>query len=268
MARCCIKAVPLTRPPQGSPCKLWTPGGLSPPGPSPHSPQALLLPLLLSSPQLCRLPRLWLENRQRPTQARCVHSCIVLCACVHTCVCVPLCTRVCTGACVYCACVHKCTRVYCACVHTCMCVPLCTFVHGCSCMCTLCMCAHVHVCVCVCVCARVCLCERRAASRRGPAGLGRGFKAAFAAAGVSAPDKQPGAEALPAAGGCVSELLAGSQKAVPGPASRSISPRREGGGGRREGGKKYLLQPLITEFEIPASRCHLFSEAVKAGFSI
>lgn len=187
-----------------------------------------------------------------------MHACIVLCARVHT--------RVCARVRVYT--VHVCTRarVYGACAHVHVCAFVHMLVHGCSCMCTLCMCAHVHVCVCV--CSRVCLCERHAASRRGPAGLGRGFKAASAAAGVSAPDKHPGAEALPAAGGCVSELLAGSQKAVPSPASRSISPRREGGGGRREGGKKYLLQPLITEFEIPASRCRLFSEAVEAGFSV
>lgn len=136
-----------------------------------------------------------------------MHACIVLCACVHTCVC--------------------------AFVHVC--------VHGRVCM--LCTCAHVHVCV----CARVCACVSGVRPRGGgPAGLGRGFKAASGAAGVSAPDKHPGAEALPAAGGCVSELLAGSQKAVPGPASRSISPRREGGGGRREGGREEVFASALN----------------------
>ena len=160
---------------------------------------------------------------------------------MHTCMCICLCAFVCTG--LVCVCVCVCVCVLCVCAHTHGCV-LCfvhACVHGCWCVCTPCMCAHVHVCVCVCVC--MCLCERRAGSRRGPAGLGRGFKAAFPTAGVSAPDKQPGAERCRRLAGCVSELLAGSQKAVPGPASRSISPRRRAGeaGGRE--GKSICFSP-------------------------
>lgn len=163
----------------------------------------------------------------------CMGACVCMdCVCVHTHMCMCLCVCVCTGlmcVCVCCACVHTCTGVYCA---FCMCVCM-----GAR------MCVHracVHTCTCVCVCECVCLCERPAGSRRGPARLGRGFKAAFPTAGVSAPDKQPGAERCRRLAGCVSELLAGSQKAVPGPL---YQPTEAGGGGGREGGKSICFSP-------------------------
>lgn len=152
---------PATKPPEGSDCNLCEPRGhhLSSPGPCltpeppphplhPQPPSTGLLPLFLSTPQLCRFPPIWLENKQRPTRLAvrrpslcCVHVWVPLCMrmCAHAHVCMPLCM-----------CVHRCV---CVCVRVCYvhgCV-LC-FVHactpGCWCVCTPCMCAHVHTCVC------------------------------------------------------------------------------------------------------------------------
>lgn len=168
-----------------------------------------------------------------------------------------------------------CAFVQCVCMR----VPLwMLYVHG---VCAFASCVCVQACLCVCAgpccvapmcCAgRVCTLRARGSVRaacRRPAEAREGFKAAFWAAGVSAPDKQPPSPEQRRCGRGAASRRAwqlGSSAARPG--SGSLSPG--GRAGEAAGGReKYLLQPLITEFEIPASRCHLFSEAVKAGFSI
>lgn len=135
------------------------------------------------------------------------------------------------------------------------------------------MCAHGRVCalcrVHECACTRVpagtqagvlCVHTSVCGAGRARARARRGFGLLSRCRSVSAADKQPGSRRCGRRG---SELLA-AQRAVPGP-RRASSPRRREGGreGGRAGGREYLLQPLITEFEIPASRCHLFSGPVR-----
>lgn len=112
----------------------------------------------------------------------------------------------------------------------------------------VCLWAHRHVCV-----ASTCLCAG-----------GGGDLSCFLRRSVSrAPDKQPGSRA--AAQSCWRRRAQRPGRSTAHGGREGGRRGRRAGGGRRE---KYLLQPLITEFEIPASRCHLFSEAVRAGFSI
>lgn len=157
-------------PPLGSrkaaPASCEPRAGPSPSGPLPSGPLPPPLcipsffPLFLSSPNLHSLPQLWLENRQRPTLARCVRACM----CVHVFIvlCV-LCAFVHRPACVYCACAHVHVPL-CSCACVCACVyraVSCAFVH--THVRVYCMCAHVHVmCTCACVCVPVhAACRRR-----------------------------------------------------------------------------------------------------------
>lgn len=94
------------------------------------------------------------------------------------------------------------------------------------CLCVVRMCTRVHVCVCVCL-----PCAGR---RRGRPRFRRGFKAALAAAGVSAPDKQPEAGSRSAAGGGRLRIRAPGRLAKSCPQPRELLHQPTEGG--REGG--------------------------------
>lgn len=106
-----------------------------PPPPPPQPPYTGLLPLFLSTPQLCRFPPIWLENKQRPTR---LAVCRPLLCCVH--VWVPLCMRMCG---------------LCMCAHMRMYMPLCMCVHrSCVCVCAVHVCPRARVCIVLCACMR------------------------------------------------------------------------------------------------------------------
>lgn len=130
------------------------------------NPSTGLLPLFLSTPQLCRFPPIWLENKQRPTPAsywrgrRCA-----------VCVWLPLCMRMCahTHVCMLCMCAPVCVRV---CV--CPCARLCIVLCACICAGSLVVCVTVHVCTRARVCVRACVSGVQA--REGPPGSGGDLK--------------------------------------------------------------------------------------------